>query len=126
MGAARNWIKWHRLNGDQVTWSSTDVLQPAFTVADVEALAAHVAAAAMAPQPSETEIKRYRLRCWELERQASKLRSEADLIRQGFNIAFEYASIEDYDGYHRVAPYIDWGMARMKCDDIIAELKEKK
>ena len=45
--AARNWIKWHRRNGERVTWGSHDVLDPAMTVADVEDLASEVAAAAI-------------------------------------------------------------------------------
>ena len=47
LGAAREWLQWHRLNGDSVTWGSSDVLRPPFTVRDVEELAAHVAAAAI-------------------------------------------------------------------------------
>jgi len=47
LGAAREWLQWNTLNGDSVTWGSSDVLRPNMTVKMVEELAAHIAAAAI-------------------------------------------------------------------------------
>jgi hypothetical protein len=47
LGAARRWLQWNTNNVDRVTWGSEDVLQPPFTVRQVEELAAHAAAAAL-------------------------------------------------------------------------------
>ena len=47
LGAARTWIQWHCVNGEQVIWGSHDELKPTLTVKDVEELAADVAAAAI-------------------------------------------------------------------------------
>jgi hypothetical protein len=47
LSAARNWLQWNTRNGDEVIWGSDAVLQPALTVAQVEDLAAQVAAAAL-------------------------------------------------------------------------------
>lgn len=47
LAAAREWLQWHTINGDSVTWGSSDEIRPTFTVKMVEELAAHVAAAAI-------------------------------------------------------------------------------
>lgn len=47
LAAARGWVKRHCRNGERVTWSSPDVLEPSLRVQDVEDLAAEVAAAVM-------------------------------------------------------------------------------
>lgn len=47
LGAAREWLQWNTLNGDSVTWGSSDVLRPSMTVKMVEEMAAHIAAAAI-------------------------------------------------------------------------------
>ena len=47
LGAARSWIQWHCVNGENVTWGSNEELRPALTVKDVEDLAAEIAAAAI-------------------------------------------------------------------------------
>lgn len=44
LGAAREWVKCRKRNGDRVTWGSTDELQPSMTIREVEELAAEVAA----------------------------------------------------------------------------------
>lgn len=44
LGAARHWLQWNKRNGSDVTWGSKEVLQPPFTVRDVEEVAAEVAA----------------------------------------------------------------------------------
>lgn len=67
LGTARNWLKWHKRNGDQVTWGSNDVLEGPFTVREVEELAADVAAAAMAPQPSENRLNATLRARWKAE-----------------------------------------------------------
>lgn len=46
LGVAREWVKWHKRNGDRVTWGSSDELQPPMTIREVEELAAEVAASA--------------------------------------------------------------------------------
>lgn len=76
LGAARNWIQWHRRNGSDVTWGSNDVLEPPMTVANVEDLAAEVAAVAMAPQPSEKQLET-RLRAqWDAQRDVTTLKRD--------------------------------------------------
>jgi hypothetical protein len=47
LGAAREWLQSNRINGDTVFWGSHDILRPAFTVLDVELMAAHIASAAI-------------------------------------------------------------------------------
>ena len=55
LGAARNWIKWHCINGSHVTWGSREELLPHLTVADVEEIASEVAASALADLAKERE-----------------------------------------------------------------------
>lgn len=76
LGAARSWILWHRHNGDSVTWGSADVLRPPFTTADVEDLAAHVAAAAMRKQPGEQRLLDCLQARWKAERTVVELKSK--------------------------------------------------
>lgn len=47
LGAARTWVQENKLNGDSVTWGSEQELRPAFTMREIEDLAAVIAAAAM-------------------------------------------------------------------------------
>lgn len=47
LGEARNWMQWNKHNGETVTWGSNQELRPTMTVAEVEDLAAHVAAGVM-------------------------------------------------------------------------------
>lgn len=47
LGAAREWLQWNTINGDSVTWGSSEVLRPNMTVKMIEELAAHIAAAAI-------------------------------------------------------------------------------
>lgn len=49
LGEVREWIKWHAVNGDSVTWNSADVvrLNEPLTVQTLECLAAQIAAAAV-------------------------------------------------------------------------------
>lgn len=44
LGAARSWLQWNKRNGSDVTWGSLDEIKPPMTAADVDALAAEVAA----------------------------------------------------------------------------------
>jgi len=47
LAAAREWLQWNTLNGDSVTWGSSEALRPNITVKMVEEMAAHIAAAAI-------------------------------------------------------------------------------
>ena len=49
LGAVRNWIKWHCINGDSVTWSSNDELRPRITVKNIEDAAGEAAWATLEP-----------------------------------------------------------------------------
>ena len=40
LGAVRDWIKWHCINGDRITWNSDEVLKPSLTVKKLEEIAA--------------------------------------------------------------------------------------
>lgn len=46
LAAARSWVQSHCQNGERVTWGSSDVLEPALTIRQIEELAACVADAA--------------------------------------------------------------------------------
>jgi len=37
-------------------------------------------------------------------------------IQQGFDLAYDNAEISEHDGWHRVAPFIEWGIARKALD----------
>lgn len=45
LGAARNWLQWHKRNGDKVTWGSDEALVPPMTVREVEEVASVAVAA---------------------------------------------------------------------------------
>lgn len=81
LGAARNWLKWHTRNGDQVTWGSHDVIEPPFTVAKIEDLAAEVAAAAMRPQPTEKHVDNCLRARWVAEAEVARLRAEVAALK---------------------------------------------
>lgn len=46
LGTARRWIQCRKLNGERVTWGSTEALNPPMTMREVEDLSAYVAATA--------------------------------------------------------------------------------
>jgi hypothetical protein len=100
LGAARNWLKWHKRNGEHVTWGSDDVLEGPFTVREVEDLAAEVAAAAMAPQPAKAFADRNLRARWEAER---NLAAALDFIRDN-----EWGGHEFVEG-ERVGKCLDCG-----------------
>lgn len=116
LGAARSWLQWHRRNGDSVAWGSTDVLEPPFTVADVEDLASEVASAAMRPQPTEERIERCLKARWIAEHRVSTLeihlkethdacvalKKALDLANEGDNPHW-YESSRDYQEAKRIA-----------------------
>jgi hypothetical protein len=77
LGAARNWLKWHTLNGERVTWGSGDLVEPQLSVRQIEDLAAEVAAAAMRPQPTEESLSRALKARWTAEAELDRLRSSA-------------------------------------------------
>ena len=39
-----------------------------------------------------------------------------DAMREGFELAVEYAEVSEHDGWHRVDPFVDWGVARKALD----------
>lgn len=78
LGAARSWLQWHARNGSDVTWGSRDALEKTFTVAEIEDLAATVAAAAMAPQPDEKRLANALRARWTAERERDEMRRERD------------------------------------------------
>jgi len=75
LGVARDWIKWHARNGSDVTWGSHDALECRPTVAQIEALAADVAAAAMRPQPNERSVSSSLRARWKAEMELDAARS---------------------------------------------------
>lgn len=70
LGAARSWLQWNKRNGSDVTWGSGDVLQPPFTVREVESLAADVAAAAMVGHRTTAEVKHATLARWKMNKRS--------------------------------------------------------
>jgi hypothetical protein len=65
LGAARTWLQWNTRNGSSVTWGSRDWIDKAFTVVEIEDLAADVAAATMRETAArvttlEAEVRRLR------------------------------------------------------------------
>jgi len=61
LGAARQWIQSHFMNGSRVTWGSDDVLGRKLTVSEIEDLAAHVAEAAYKEMPKTYAIFKHGL-----------------------------------------------------------------
>jgi hypothetical protein len=82
LGAARNWLKWHTLNGDRLTWGSNDQVEPPFTVAMIEGLAADVAVAAMRPQPTEKLVETCLLARWRAESELASARAEIEQLKE--------------------------------------------
>ena len=78
LGAARRWIQSRFMNGSDVTWGSLDILKGSpVTVADVEDLAAYVAAAAINEHVSKAALEDAReLR--ESEKDAERLKWAMD------------------------------------------------
>ncbi len=58
LGAAREWLQWHTVNGDSIHWGSRDEIRPPFTVEMIERLAATVAAAAINEERERVRIGR--------------------------------------------------------------------
>jgi hypothetical protein len=75
LGVARNWIQWNCRNGESVTWGSRDVLERSFTVADIEQIAAKVAASAMKPQPNEARLSVHLKARWAAERERDEAKA---------------------------------------------------
>lgn len=49
--------------------------------------------------------------------EVARLRAERPmLIQQGFDIAYDNAEVSEHDGWHRVGPFIEWGVARKALD----------
>lgn len=95
LGAARNWLKWHKHNGDRVTWGSHDVLEPPFTVAEVEDLAATAAAAAMGERSTEQAL--ISARAGQLKAGFALWRAEERAVRAFWRgVAAEMAGMADY------------------------------
>lgn len=75
LGAARSWLQRKKRNGESVTWSSHDVLEPPMTVLDVEEVAAEAASAAMRKQPSEELLERRLKALWKVEMRLNRAMS---------------------------------------------------
>jgi len=88
LGAARNWIKWHVIGGDRVTWNSDDSVGH-FTVRKIEQLASEVAAAAISSHsgfPSYTDYAaNLRDQLKAADRDRAHLRKKYDALKQDYD-----------------------------------------
>lgn len=57
LGACRNWMQNHKLNGSDVRWGSDEVLRPGVTVREMEEMAAQVAAAAIQAERERVALR---------------------------------------------------------------------
>ncbi len=89
LGAAREWLQCHTLNGSEVDWGSADEIRPTFTVAMVEDLAATVAAAAMRPQPTEQRVEVCLRARWKAEAERDEAIEEMLRVRAERDAALE-------------------------------------
>jgi hypothetical protein len=109
LGAARNWLKWHKRNGSQMTWGSNDVLEGPFTVREVEALASEVAAEAMRPQPTEEHVSSCLRARWKAEQELSSANARIKELEGLVSDAVKYI-VEDKavtPGVTRLARWAD-------------------